>query len=434
MKKALLYLTFSAHLFLLTYNCAVAQNNRNYRAYTSTEYNRDLLAADETFASALSAFERNARESYYDASAEVVTIPIVFHVLYTSPLDIIDEGQILSQFEGLNRDFSLTELPREDERDPGGSFRKLAADTKIRFCRPAFDPSGDATDGIEFRLIPFNIVDDLVALKDDLLGLAPWDGKRYLNIWVSPLPEGVGGFAQLPGGPLGLDGIVIDPAYLGGGGMAREPYDQGKTLTHLVGTYLGLKELWAGEGCEDDGVADTPIHNAPNVGRPGPGHTSTCDGYPAEMSMNFMDNTNDEATYMFTKGQVIRMRAALAEGGPRAQLASTETQCSVTEDLDFSPQTDPVLKVELSKEDIELRLTPNPSPGIFQANITLAEEAGDGIITVIDISGRIMEERSLDGYQGFQTITIDGGNWPAGLYFIKLAQSEKAIVRRLTIQ
>ena len=95
----------------------------------------------------------------------------------------------------------------------------------------------------------------------------------------------------------------------------------GKTLTHLVGSYLGLTELWGKGRCQDDRVADTPVHNAPNHRCPGKGHLTFCEKGAYEMTMNFMDNTYDQCMYMFTNGQALRMQAVLSPDRPRSLLA-----------------------------------------------------------------------------------------------------------------
>ncbi|HMP32402.1 MAG TPA: M43 family zinc metalloprotease, partial [Saprospiraceae bacterium] len=94
----------------------------------------------------------------------------------------------------------------------------------------------------------------------------------------------------------------------------------GKTLVHLMGVYLGLQALWTNLECADDGVEDTPIHNAPNSSCYGQGHISLCPGNPMEMVGNFMDSNPDDCAYMFTKGQVARMHATLGELGYRSHL------------------------------------------------------------------------------------------------------------------
>jgi len=67
-------------------------------------------------------------------------------------------------------------------------------------------------------------------------------------------------------------------------------------------------------------VGDTPVHNTANYGCPSAGHLSTCTGTPVEMTMNYMDYTDDRCMYMFTGGQAMRMKATFDVGGPRASL------------------------------------------------------------------------------------------------------------------
>ncbi|MEN9963595.1 MAG: hypothetical protein RL582_690, partial [Bacteroidota bacterium] len=51
------------------------------------------------------------------------------------------------------------------------------------------------------------------------------------------------------------------------------------------------------------------------------GHKSTCTGTPIEMTMNYMDYTNDACMYMFSLGQKTRMQALFAVGGARNSFA-----------------------------------------------------------------------------------------------------------------
>jgi hypothetical protein len=80
---------------------------------------------------------------------------------------------------------------------------------------------------------------------------------------------------------------------------------------------LNVRHIWGDSTCGNDLVSDTPSHNAANYGSPIFPHYSTCPGNPIEMTMNFMDYTNDVSMYMFTNGQKDRMRAQFLPGGYR---------------------------------------------------------------------------------------------------------------------
>jgi len=431
--KSVLPKTCLLYLALLCISSSLfAQDRPLRRGYTSALYNETLALTDTLLASYLPQLERLSNEAYYDANAEVITIPVVFHVLYTSPFDQLSADQITSQLDQLNRDFSAAAIPEEDERD-FNDYRSLAADTRIRFCLPTTDPLGVPTTGVNFRLAPLGVLNDLTAIKQEVLGLLPWDGQRYLNIWVSPLPDGNGGFAQLPGGGLLTDGIVIDPRYLGSGGRSEVSYDQGKTLTHLIGTYLGLKELWGESSCSDDGVSDTPVHNSPNYGMPGPGHISTCDGNPLEMVMNFMDNCDDESMYMFTKGQIKRMRAVLSDEGPRSLLASVETQCGEPESITVPEITEEESEEVVEDIELELRLAPNPTLGEVHLNLLLPESKR-GRLEIFNTRGNLVYDLPLLGTRTEQLLDINAGKWSGGVYFVRLTADGRTTVKRLTVQ
>ncbi|WP_273445872.1 zinc-dependent metalloprotease [Neolewinella agarilytica] len=406
------------------------------RTYTTQQYNLDLINVDSVFRDALSLLERESSASYYyDEEVEELTVPIVFHVLHTSLFNRVDEEQIRSQIEILNQDFNTLNLPDEDPRDPDGTFRGLAAAPGIQFCSPVTNPGGELTSGINYRLIPSGLLGNLLGIKESIFGIAPWNARRHLNVWVVDLPEGIGGFAQLPGGNPLTDGIVIDPQYLG---LSREegaPYGQGRTLTHLIGNYLGLKDLWGRGGCEDDGVRDTPVHNAPNIGVPGRGHTSTCDGYPAEMSMNFMDNTDDAGVYMFTKGQVKRMRWVLSRDGLRADLAQTETECERQNLMPEAESKSPVPLVEPAAE-LSFKVWPNPAQENFTISINSSGTEGKSgqSLRILDLSGRIIHQETVAAYGGQTSKVIDASSWVPGGYLVKVMIGDKSETKKVVVQ
>lgn len=84
-------------------------------------------------------------------------------------------------------------------------------------------------------------------------------------------------------------------------------YNEGKVLTHLMGNYFGLLPLTGAGDCEDDGVEDTPIHNAAAmICFKGKQPTSLCDNQ-YYLTNNFMTHSPDACRDSFTKGQWRRM-------------------------------------------------------------------------------------------------------------------------------
>ncbi len=249
-------------------------------------------------------------------------IGVVFHVLSSSGESAITEEQLSSQLTALNRDFDSY---RNNYRHPAvekEKFWQRAGHAHIEFgmAREVLTGSGTGLLDNSFRTIEQSGWEVGNAMKSsESGGVDPIAPDRVVNVWVVDLPEDIAGYAQMPGGPIATDGIVIDRDYVGIGGTALAPYDEGKTLTHLMGNYLGIYSLWGVDYCADDGAVDTPVHNAPNYGCPEYKNITTCGQNKGrvEMTMNFMDSTNDACRNMFTKGQILRMYKTLSEEGAR---------------------------------------------------------------------------------------------------------------------
>ncbi|MBT6650530.1 MAG: hypothetical protein HOB54_04080 [Flavobacteriales bacterium] len=241
----------------------------------------------------------------------LITIPVVVHVIYKNSSQNISDAQIFSQIDILNEDFRMN---NSDASSVPSAFAGVAADCEIEFCLAVRDPNGNVTTGITRTYTTTSSFSDYTSMKySSTGGQDAWNTSDYLNIWVCNLASGLLGFATFPGGNSSTDGVVCDYAYFGNTGTATSPYDLGRTATHEVGHWLNLYHIWGDSYCGNDYVSDTPKHEESNYGCPSYPHASSCSGTGSsgEMFMNYMDYTNDACMFMFSTGQKNRMRATL---------------------------------------------------------------------------------------------------------------------------
>ncbi len=238
-----------------------------------------------------------------DDGLGIINIPVYVHVVYSNSNQNISNAQIASQIAVLNDDFRKA---NNDLNLPSGStFENDATDSEIEFTLANTFRHSDSRSS-------WGTND---AVKSAYPPVSP---STHLNIWVAEIGGGILGYAQFPGGNSSTDGIVVSPQYFGNTGFVSAPFDKGRTTTHEVGHYLNLRHIWGDGRCRrDDFVADTPSSDAPNYGCPS-FPTTNCK--TTDMTMNYMDYTDDACMYMFTDGQRNRMRAIFASGGPRASM------------------------------------------------------------------------------------------------------------------
>lgn len=262
------------------------------------------------------------------------TIPIVVHVLHNGTSDVtnISDAQILSQIDVLNKDFKRLNT---DVVNTPVEFSPVAGSIDIDFVLAKRDPEGLATTGIirtQAAKAQYTMAD-----QSEFKALSYWPAEDYLNIWVINFGTSDIGFAQFPvtNNLSGLDlasedrltdGIVVDYRAFGTSDAGTFPllpnYSKGRTATHEIGHFLGLRHIWGDmSSCADnDFVSDTP-------GQTGP--TSLCPTHPQaaclanKMFMNYMDYTNDACMNLFTVGQVNRMMVVLGESPRRLSLLTS---------------------------------------------------------------------------------------------------------------
>jgi len=264
----------------------------------------------------------------------IYSLPVIVHIIHNGE-DIgiganISYEQIMSQFDVLYEDF------RRVEDTPGNNNNSVGADSHIEFCPVLIDNKGDTLPepGINrinrndygFTIPPYvsNYIEETIKPN------TYWNPNQYLNIWVLNLWE-YRGYAQFPEIDLdGLsdivqeettDGIVVHYEYFGRIGNVLYPYDKGRTTTHEIGHFLGLRHIWGDGGCGiDDYCNDTPPANSANT---------TCDPSSScssdNMIQNYMDYSYDACKNIFTECQSERMHMVLDNAIRRNSLLYAET-------------------------------------------------------------------------------------------------------------
>jgi len=161
------------------------------------------------------------------------------------------------------------------------------------------------------------------------------------------------------------DGVVIASSTTPGGEF---PYNEGKTLTHEVGHFLGLYHTFDG-GCDGlgDNIDDTPAHAGPDMECDETLDTCPSSGYnPIE---NFMNYTPDACMYQFTNDQFNRMIAMWNEYRPPAPPSTPPPVTQPTPAPFYSPITQPTVNCATSEVELRVEVTTDSYPGETSWNI-----------------------------------------------------------------
>lgn len=319
MKKILL----SAVSLLILVSCSNDETNsstNDLAATTTHEYHRGCashevleqqLRENPELAAKMQEIERFTQNAITNGRLVngKIEIPVVVNVLYRTAAENISLTQIQSQIDVLNKDFNAL---NSDFNQVPTTFSGVKANVGISFVLDAVYRKSTTKTSWGTR--------DAMK-KSTQGGINPTSPTTKLNLWVCTIGGGILGYAQFPGGSSATDGVVIDSKYFGTTGTATAPFNKGRTATHEVGHWMNLRHIWGDATCGSDLVSDTPTHNAANYGMPVFPHYSTCTGTPIEMTMNYMDYTDDAGMYMFSNGQKSRMLAIFASGGSRFSFA-----------------------------------------------------------------------------------------------------------------
>jgi hypothetical protein len=279
-------------------------------------------------------------------------IPVVVHVIHNGESigtgTNISDAQVLSQIDVLNKDFQRL---NSDASSTPAEFVDVAGSVDIEFVLAKQAPDGSPTNGIvrvQGSQSAWTFSD-----YDQLRSESYWNADDYMNVWVANITDYIG-YSQFPISDKvpGLedsfdnpwtDGVIVYYRSFGsdddGAFNLDSRYNKGRTLTHEMGHFFGLRHIWGDQNdCNGtDYVDDTPAQNGSTGGCP-IGSKTSCNN-THKMYQNYLDYTNDECMNLFTAGQVERMVTILDYSIRRNSLLSShglDDPAPVNDDLGIS--------------------------------------------------------------------------------------------------
>ncbi|WP_436515852.1 choice-of-anchor J domain-containing protein [Ekhidna sp. To15] len=349
-------------------------------------------------------------------AAPLYQIPVVVHVFHKGEqvgtgVNLSDE-RIKEQIDSLTADFRRMNA---DAINTPSEFLPVAADIEIEFVLAKQDPSGNPTNGI-VRLQGSRDVYRASSHRPLLRSESYWPAEHYLNIYVLDLQTFIG-YASFPlididgitndSDDYAFDGVLVDFEYFGVN-LSTPTFDSfGRTLTHEVGHWLGLRHIWGDGNCAaDDFVDDTPLANTDNGDYtspctfPNPDDNLVCVAGEPEMFQNYMDYTDDICMNLFTQGQKTRMRTVMDNAINRISLTTSPGLVGPAKFIDDLAAVDiispeyaqcgnsiiPSVRIEnhgstdVTTYDVQLFLNGNPNGSAQTVTQTLTPQSSDTVI------------------------------------------------------
>jgi len=257
--------------------------------------------------------------SLFRLSNEPIVIPVCFHIVRRpGGLGDISRKALQRQLNHLNEAFSSQSCC--DLSLSWCSPGDCSVDTSISFTMAMIDDNGEYTPG--------NTTDDAADANACVTRTANerWasgegevemkmatrkGGRNVLNAWFVDVDYL--GYAYYPwteasiGNGGVLDGVVVRYGTVPGGALPF--FNEGDTIVHETGHWLGLSHSFSDSCGRSDGISDTTPHTLPNTGCNPYERQDSCPGEGLDPIFNFMNYADDSCMYEFTQGQREIMRA-----------------------------------------------------------------------------------------------------------------------------
>ena len=260
-----------------------------------------------------------------------VIIPVAFHIIRYN--------------DGVTGDVSDTQID-----DQLNVLNDSYASTNIQFSLHSIERVNNTA------WSQLNTAADEIAMKSALAV----DPAHVLNIYTGNIASGLLGWSYFPSSfPENsyIHGVVALYASLPGG--SAYPYDEGDTITHEAGHYLGLYHTFEG-GCTPPGdyIADTPYEASPAYGCPT--GRNTCPAAGLDPIENFMDYTEDACMNHFTADQSVSIENMVELYKPSLISCGEEP----SPDIKANGSDGPVYLTEGENLTVEISL----NPGIYSGD------------------------------------------------------------------
>lgn len=345
-------------------------------------------------------------------------IPCVFHVYGTKQggkdvnLAVIES----TLKEWANKDFNGK---NDDYGTVHSRFLSIRDTLSITFALAKKDPSGNPTTGVIFHPIQKGFGN--ATGYDDKIQADAWNNYQYMNFYIMNDLYNDGNLNNSGSttppitsiSDMQLARVVYNGAFLG----TNTVKEFASVITHEIGHFFNLMHTFD-QGCKsatNDYVDDTPPEDYDSKT---PCHSSSTANAPLNCNgdlinvENYMDYVGPNGCYkMFTKGQVLRMKAAL-------ELPSRKPLWQ-KENLIKTGIISGTVGIGENKDEFMALIYPNPGNGIF--NLLIKADKHDFFqLNVMNVLGSTVFSKQTETVSEELSTSLDLSGLSKGVYFLSI--------------